>query len=547
MIRCWLQSGGGYTKTGYAEKRIASSGENRIQSAVGILGKQVNLNSLRLALCIVVLMTTACSGKTDNKVETNTSNSETLPDETKQEETTADKKQEAITLYMEFLKSDEVYRHTSTREYPRGDSQSVYTFVDNDGDGIPELHIDSARWYNIYTCIDGKVTDVRTYDHFIYPFILPLADGALMIGHREAWDRKRFDYSAIEKPEYVGNIFNPEMGYAGAVDLYRYVKLDSTGDEIECQTFAYEYYVNLNIKKYEINGNECTAAEWNEQFEVYKDMLNDTSLHMKWKRVFPEEERYYLDAMELNVPIENICDGRPEWRMYEEILSGEFSSINGFDVRSSLVTQYRDSLDIESGRSNWSYLLLDCNGDDIKELFIQYRSALWRNDYFSTIYACFSYKDENMLCWDWRINNTSYIPLNDGRVISLTYGDVSVDIKIGRLDSDFHFTSEKKYEVLKVWYDDSHDKELYDAFCFEKDSLKLYEFHDGRREFPESMENETDYYFVEDNNSKVMTELSGDEWKVVENEIENLLIPENEWKQASVFMPNRYPKLYVPG
>lgn len=300
------------------------------------------LKSLTIALCMVAVLITACSGKNG--------------------------------MYNEFLTSDEIYEHTSTREYPRGDSRAVYAFADCNGDGIPELHVDSARWYRIYTCINGKIYTCingkvelyHTYDLYVYPLVLPLKDGAMMIGYREAWEGNRFGPAAIQRPGYAGNTFDSGIGYGGVADLYCYHRLDLDGNETASQTFAYELYADTDRNKYEINGTECPKVEWEEQFSVYEKMLEDEALHLKWKYVFPEDEWYYLDAMEENAPIEYYPNESREWSMYEGILSGDFTSIKGFDVRGIFASRYRFSHDLENGRSRWKYITLDCNGDQLK-------------------------------------------------------------------------------------------------------------------------------------------------------------------------------------
>ncbi len=93
------------------------------------------------------------------------------------------------------------------------------------------------------------------------------------------------------------------------------------------------------------------------------------------------------------------------------------------------------------------------------------------------------------------------------------------------LGTEFEHIYEKQYTLVIVDFDE-YGKSRYDGWL---DDCGVSE--------------EGEYYFYQDYNGDgqmcgEMIRLSEEEWKQMEGIIENLLIPENEWKSCSDFTPN---------
>lgn len=485
------------------------------------------MKTVAILLCIMMILTSGCSADYGRDAETVIPNSERPKDDVSRDEVQERAVQEALAGYKDFLQSDEMYRITATREYPRGDSRAVYTFIDINGDGIPELHIDGADRYHIYTCREGEVTSVHTYDRHLYKLVQPLADGGMLAGYREAWDQERFGNAALIKPDFADDLSGCEPRVSGAFDRFYYHRLDLSGQETESDSLTRTLFRDNSRKQnqYLQNGMECSRAEWYEQLAVYEEMANRESASRHWEYVFPAGEWHYLDVMEQSGMDEFAGNDSIEWSIYESILSGDFSSIPDFHARSSFVGEYRLQLDRESGRCPWNYMLRDCNEDGFMELFIC--RIYWNEDRLFTDryepwthYDYFAFRDERMLYQSPSVDGETYIPLSDGRIIYVIETDASLNIQIGRLQTDYSLVPEETYEVVKA--------------------------RSGSR-YPDATAEETDTYFVMDHNTGMMIPLTDEAWDNVKNELNELQIPAGEWKPASVFMPDRYPVFYPAG
>ncbi|WP_310604295.1 hypothetical protein [Anaerosporobacter sp.] len=251
-------------------------------------------------------------------------------------------------------------------------------------------------------------------------------------------------------------------------------------------------------------------------------------------------------------------DDSPEWKAYQQILSGNFDAIESLGEQSSLSWHYEKSLDEETGRSGWKYILMDFDNDGIKELFVcEYPEEA---DYLTAGYqhaskytSVFSYKDGAVSWWYFEAREYRHIPLNDGRILEIYWYQNEFEMQIGRLEEDFYIIPEQGYEKLTVEYRDDFygEPEWYDGAYFGEDSTRKCELRDVEYDYPEVLVPEGEYYFEyvydEESDDIRLKELSVQEWATVKAEIEKLLIPNSEWHSASDFMPNREPKEFCDG
>ena len=451
---------------------------------------------------------------------------------------------QALQSYREFLKSDEMYSLTATKQYPRGDSRAVYAYGDCDGDGIPELHIDGGPGYYIYSFQDGGTTLRYTHCSTQSIQLIPLQDGTFLSMTRVDQEG---DYSLYQKITQVSGKEQLDTGYPVSWQQYSSYRLDVNGNKIDSEGIDLRMIFERDRQPqvtYEINGSLCSEEEWELQINLFQGLSEDKTRHLEWQHVFPETERAYLDSLENNDTLPDFFDS-PEGQAYQRILTGDFSFEKDLDEQSSLVSKYIRSLDEENGRSSWKYVVQDFNGDGIKDLIVRTNPE---GEVYEEIDSpeigngilCFSYTDGEINWWGHEISKECYLPLRNGQAILRFWYRTTMDIMIGRWDTEFNFTPERIYEKVYVGYDHIYDEEWYRKF-FTEQNWTLYAFGDRRYQYPEGKRTEGEYYFVQecqDGDMKgELTEVSQDEWQDLIASGSSLLIPEDEWNPVSVFMP----------
>ena len=158
---------------------------------------------------------------------------------------------DVVKIYKEFLYGKRQIKGGSdinSLTIPTGETDkhynTKYAFFDSNGDGIPELHINSSRYYEIYTVRNNELTIWK--DLSPYPYYYPLNNGAFI-----SW-----------KP-----------GAAPMYDLYTYHVYNFIGDEIWNISFSC-YDLNQNNiydekDEYYFEGVEVTKKQWIELTEKY--------------------------------------------------------------------------------------------------------------------------------------------------------------------------------------------------------------------------------------------------------------------------------------
>lgn len=448
--------------------------------------------------------------------------------------------EEAVKHYMEFLKMEDMYELTASLPYPRGDSRAAYAIGDSTGDGVPELHLEGGGHYYIYTYRDGEVA--RLLELSLYQQLKPAKDGTLVLSRRvdSGPDTTWAEYRIPPKEDLAAE----KARLDGSTDYYEVIRLlpDGSGgvNISRLHSFSKIFRNNRGFAEYvySVDGEACTEEEWEKKVGI----LNDKSKQLVWTAVFPREEWDYLDAKEEGNG-EDRGEDSEEWRFYKRILSGDFSLIEMGD-RGRLASFYESRLDPSTGRCNWKYILLDFNGDGIRDLFIQfdpdsrnYTSADFFYDNVSRGVALICYSDEKTECMiSDGITGVRKIPLRNGQIIWMEGYAATRTLWLGRMQQDtFWHETEKEFTILHVSYD-----------------IGLYYNEDWYEEFygPGRKEGET-YYFVQEykdgHPEGVQKELSKEEWRRLEEWMGALLIPDSQWEPVSVFLPERYPTSFSQG
>ncbi|MGL5437534.1 MAG: hypothetical protein ACRDBO_19470 [Lachnospiraceae bacterium] len=204
-----------------------------------------------------------------------------------------------------------------------------------------------------------------------------------------------------------------------------------------------------------------------------------------------------------------------EWEAFKTILSGNFTLIEDKEDRQMFQRRYRNNVK-DYGECTWRYILLDFNQDGIKDLFIQDDSVVGSDS------ALLYYSDGKVICAysDTSDYHDFYVPFKDGRILYIYDYSVTTNEYIEIVNSDFTFTTEKDYLTIRIDHS-LYEESYYDRFSSNYDAIT----------------GEGEYYFVREYNDVTglgpevnMTDKARLE---VELMIDELLIPENEWRYCS--------------
>ena len=379
--------------------------------------------------------------------------------------------------------------------------QSDFFYQDYDGDGLPELIIDTEGPCVLKYHPEGDQVELYQQKS---PGWHRLGDGQMVA---------EFSHHT----RYCSNVF-------------RYY--ESMGEKFSWQLHTWGKGAE-HVCKVTVDGRVYTVEDEVVRERLQEDLLSviDSVPHpMSFTALFGEEgdqgyfpggevpPRYLLEDMEA------LTMGREsgeEWEAYKTMLEGDFSIVEDIDWL-SLQRNYEWELQEYGGRCRWSYLLMDLDQDGVQELVIDAFSALDR--YEKT--ACFRYEDGHVKMWgDYGIEDprTQKVLLANGKILS-TYDHHGRSRWIERLGPQCQEISEWGY-VIGMITEGPYDQGQGSPGDGTGGTV-YHHFHD---------------YYHDGEACGAPIDLSPEEWEqveeMIEEMIEELAIPAEAWRPCSVFTP----------
>lgn len=395
---------------------------------------------------------------------------------------------EGMVSYRELLPDGE---GMGAEEFLRAVRKSDYFYQDFDGDGLPELIVDTEG-----PCV------LKYY---------PEEDQV------ELYHQKEPGWRLLGAGQMYADLSEPVDG--SYMYLYHY---ESVGGGAGCQAFY--YWSRARICRVTIDGQEyeypVTDEETASQLkQAYIRMIKDAPCPMSFAALFGNGEeqgvfsgktqppRYLLEETAA-LPVNE--ETGEEWEMYKSMMEGDFSLVE--DERWSILqSNYEDALEREGGRCNWSYLLMDFDQDGTKELVLRCDP-----DRVNTT-AYFHYKDGHITMWEggYMSADPHYytVPLSNGRILGVDW-----------------------YQDNKTWWIMRPDQQ---PWGFGTTKEKLYSKGSLEREEGEKEYCKFQDYYHDGKLCGSLVDLLPEEWKQVEDMVEGLLVPEEAWKPCSVFTPKK--------
>ncbi len=407
---------------------------------------------------------------------------------------------EGIVTYRELLPDGE---GMGDEEFQRAIRQSDFFYQDYDGDGLPELIIDTEG-----PCVlryHPEEEQVELYQQ--------KEQGWHLLGAGQMY---MDDLVCTE--EHIGSV----RGYESMTEegLSACYLLSPIGEEgTVCR-------VTIDGQGYVIADEETKSRLLQDFYSLKKDAPHPMSFAVLFGEgggagYLPGNDqppRYLLEDMEA-LPMNEA--GGEEWETYKAMMEGDFSIVE--DKRwTSLQRDYESSIVSGNGRCGWDHLLMDLDQDGVSELVIRLDPDMDRSDSI----ACFYYEDGHVKMWgrsygaddpDWYER-----PLSNGRILTVSWYRDKCEVQkwIDRLDGQGRRMTERGYYTGKVTYDqDDEDQGTFDGQTEER---TYHEYRD---------------YYHDGSFCGGVIDLSEEEWEQIEDMIESLSIPEEAWKPCSVFTP----------
>ena len=425
--------------------------------------------------------------------------------------------------------------------------QSDYFYQDFDGDGLPELTVNTRG-----TCV------LKYY---------PKEDKVELYHQKgEGWNLLGKGQMVAEFTEYTKD--TTEL-------LYCY---EDSGREFCLRDILTRLWDGWE-STYRISLDGCPEIEVEEEFALeifdgYCQAAKNAPHPMTFAQLFGDGEHpgyqpgeelllwYWMEDRE-HLPVNE--EKGEEWEAYKAMLEGDFSLVE--DERwGSLQSNYEDSLEEGDGRCGWSYFLMDFNQDGVKELVVR----LYREGVNNT--ASFYYDKGKIKMWGTYLSADSHgyaLPLANGRILSVYWYQDTKVWWIKRLDSQCREIKEGSYSTGEIReISDSMDEsgeflensdgmdesgefqEISDSMDESGESQEILDRMDEPGESPDGKEAETEEakknyyyqfldYYHDGTRCGDLINLSEEEWGQVEEWIESLQIPEEVWKPCSVFTPKK--------
>lgn len=361
--------------------------------------------------------------------------------------------------------------------------QSDYFYQDYDGDGLPELIINTEG-----PCVlkyDPDSNQVELYQQKEPGWYL-LGCGQ-MYYRRQGWEGDFYHY------------------------LYGYESVDSGGviQRVMFREILYRSPAGWD-EQYLVSANEyqniaVSREEMIELREGYWDSYEKAPHPMSFFALFEKEGQGYQPGSkpdsrawpESVQPLPVNEEGGEEWELYKQMLEGDFSLVED-EMWGSLQWDYEEALKEGNGKCNWEYFLMDFDQDGSQELVIRFYGEGVNNT------ASFRYEDGKVKMWGSykSADNHGYsVPLANGRILSVYRYQDHKSWWIQRLNSQGYCINEKAYET---------------------GTGQSYYFQD---------------YYHDGGPCGAAIPLSEGEWEQIEAMVESLYIPEDVWKPCSALTP----------
>ncbi len=384
--------------------------------------------------------------------------------------------------------------------------QSDYFYLDYDGDGLPELIINTEG-----------------------PCVLKYRPES---GQVELYRQKEPDWNLLG----CGQMLYEWQGWLD--DSYQYLYgYESEDSKSGLQTVMFRELLNHSPAEWEIryqvsvDAYEDIVINQEQMYEIWQDFWDSYKRvphPMSFFALFEENGQGYLPGSQIKsrywledtqpLPV-NEEEGE-EWEQYKRMMEGDFSLVED-EMWGSLQGRYEDSLKKGNGICGWDYFLMDFDQDGSKELVLRFFKEGVNNT------ASFRYVDGKVKMWGGYNSADSHgysVPLANGKILSVSWYQDNKEWWIERLDSNGYCVKEKNYGtgVRKEELDDPRDLENTDPNEEKRAGERYYFFLD---------------YYHNGQACGYYVSLTEKEWEQVEAMVEGLLLPEEVWKPCSVFTP----------
>lgn len=404
----------------------------------------------------------------------------------------------------------------SEDEFLRSVRESDYFYMDFDGDGLPELTV-NTEGPCVLKYIPGEEIVVL---HYYKGQGWNLLGAGQMIYSGYAYDDS--DGSSGGNDDSL-SVIREEYAYEtvdhGVAD--RNVTFYNIMTSKQSQPWVNTYKVSLDGNK----PLEVEVEEWAELAGRYFTAKGLAPHPMSFEVMFGKDggggympgrkppARYLIED---RAPLPMNEETGEEWEAYKAILEGDFSLVED-EAWGGLQSHYESSLIGGGGRCYWDYFLMDFNQDGWKELYIRFNQREINDT------ASFRYEDGNIKMWGGYNSADSHgysIPLINGKILSVYWYQDDKIMWIMDLDSKCKAVRQRCYSAGRTGAE--RDLETPDE-AGDSENRWYYSFQD---------------YYRDGELCGSDVDLSAEEWDLINAMIEELFIPESAWKSCSEFTPN---------
>ncbi len=378
--------------------------------------------------------------------------------------------------------------------------ESDYFYQDFDGDGLPELTVDTEG-----------------------PCVLKYHPEEDRV---ELYTRKEEGWHLLGKDQMYRESTESDEG------AYTYLYGYEAGEERFCLKDILHWYGGWQQEPYLVSYGEYEDMVVEEETAVellggYFAAVKQAPHPMTFSVLFGDgEDQGYMPGEDAPVryglrdrdilPVNE--EKGQEWEAYKAMMEGDFSVVEGEQwVR--LQSDYEDELESNDGICGWSYFLMDFNQDGVNELVLRVYPRGVNNTPF------FCYEDGHIRMWGSYGSADSHgyrVPLANGKVLSVDWYQNNREWRVSRVDPECRQIGEQYY---RTWESREESDGGEGEPTFPDDEGKRERFFDF-----------LDCYHNGEGCGDPIS-LTEEEWGQIEDEINGLMIPEDVWKPCNVFTP----------